>query len=113
MKSQSSVSLDVSTDFLETLSILYLTGLSGLFLEDTGLCTAHFDNSLDETTLHFYLQNCEEYRKSGLFHQLSLNPNVSPASRKDSLSSEQSTKDEDEEVNEVAACRVMQRHQHY
>lgn len=90
LKSQTSLSLDVTADFQYTLQVLYLSGLSGLKLDDSGLCRVHFENSMDETTLQYYLQSANEYRKTGVFHQITMNPQItSPrGTRKDSFNSQ-------------------------
>ena len=90
LKSQTSLSLDVTADFQYTLQVLYLSGLSGLKLDDSGLCRVHFENSMDETTLQYYLQSANEYRKTGVFHQITMNPQTtSPrGTRKDSFNSQ-------------------------
>ena len=116
LKSHSSLSLDVTADFHCTLHVLYLAGLSGLRLDaDTGLCRVHFENSLDETSVQYYLQSAGEFRRTGVFHQVSMRPQASPKSpgRRDSWTSGGSTRDAEEEVSEMMACRWLQRHQQY
>ena len=116
LKSHSSLSLDVTADFHCTLHVLYLAGLSGLRLDaDTGLCRVHFENSLDESSVQYYLQSAGEFRRTGVFHQVSMRPQASPKSpgRRDSWTSGGSTRDAEEEVSEMMACRWLQRHQQY
>ncbi len=61
----------------------------------------------------YYLQSLEDYKRNGVFHQISLNPQLSPMHRKNSLNSETSTSENERYIDEMKASRIMQRHLNY
>lgn len=88
LKSHSSLSLDVTADFHHTLQVLFLTGLSGLRLDDSGLCRVYFENSLDETSIQYFLQSANEFRKTGVFQAITLASSPRGTARRDSFTSQ-------------------------